>query len=56
MFRVKKFFREILSLRDHNPQVSKAYTRIKALNNLTEISMPKIKVRFSWFIILELAI
>ncbi|ATF09270.1 Mobile element protein [Candidatus Enterovibrio altilux] len=44
MFRVKKLFEKILSLRDHNGQVSETYGMLKALNQLIELSEPKIKV------------
>ncbi|WP_150137248.1 hypothetical protein [Candidatus Enterovibrio altilux] len=44
MFRVKKFSGGILSLRDHNAQISVIYVMMKILNKPTELSMSSTKV------------
>ncbi|ATF08691.1 hypothetical protein [Candidatus Enterovibrio altilux] len=43
MFRVKKLLGRTLGLRDYNAQSSETYAMIKALKQLTELSMPKTK-------------
>ncbi|ATF08785.1 hypothetical protein [Candidatus Enterovibrio altilux] len=43
MFRVKKPLRRKLNFRDHNAQISEIYAMVKALDELTELSMPKTK-------------
>ncbi|ATF09628.1 Mobile element protein [Candidatus Enterovibrio altilux] len=44
IFRVETLLGGTLSLRAHNAQISEMYGIIKALNELTELGIPKIKV------------
>ncbi|ATF08693.1 hypothetical protein [Candidatus Enterovibrio altilux] len=44
MFQVKKLLKWTLSLRDDDTQMVKTPAMIKALNKLTRIGMPKMKM------------
>ncbi|ATF09034.1 Mobile element protein [Candidatus Enterovibrio altilux] len=43
MFQIKKLLGGTLSLRDHNAQISKTCTMIKASNKMAKLGIPKIE-------------